>query len=61
MAEVSMYMTPSVRPAVPTEVRVTTVLDDRARQTVKTAVHHELKSSPPSSPTRPGDGSACSA
>ena len=42
MAEVSMYMTPSVRPAVPTEVRVTTVLDDRARQTVKTAVHHEL-------------------
>jgi pilus assembly protein CpaF len=42
MAEVSMYMTPSVRPAVATEVRVTTVLDDRARQALKTAVHHEL-------------------
>ncbi len=42
MAEVSMYMTPPARVAVPTEVRVTTVLDDSARHTLKTAVHHEL-------------------
>jgi pilus assembly protein CpaF len=37
-----MYMTPPVRAAVPTEVRVTTVLDDSARHSLKTAVHHEL-------------------
>ncbi len=42
MAEVSMYMTPPARVAVPTEVRVTTVLGDSARHTLKTAVHHEL-------------------
>ena len=42
MAEVSMYMTPPVRAAVPTEVRVTTVLGDSARNALKTAVHHEL-------------------
>ena len=42
MAEVSMYMTPPARVAVPTEVRVTTVLDDSARHALKTAVHHEL-------------------
>jgi len=42
MAELSMYMTPPVRAAVPTEVRVTTVLDDSARHSLKTAVHHEL-------------------
>jgi pilus assembly protein CpaF len=42
MPEVSMYMTPPTRTAVPTEVRVTTVLDDHARNALKTAVHHEL-------------------
>ena len=42
MAEVSMYMTPPVRAAVPTEVHVTTVLGDSARNALKTAVHHEL-------------------
>jgi pilus assembly protein CpaF len=42
MAEVSMYMTPSVRPAVVTEVRAPAVLDERARHALKTAVHHEL-------------------
>jgi pilus assembly protein CpaF len=42
MAEVSMYMTPPARAAVPTEVHVTTVLGDSARNALKTAVHHEL-------------------
>ena len=42
MPEVSMYMTPPTRTAVPTEVRVTTVLNDSARHALKTAVHHEL-------------------
>ena len=42
MAEVSMYMTPPARVAVPTEVHVTTVLGDSARNALKTAVHHEL-------------------
>ncbi len=42
MAEVSMYMTPPARAAVPTEVHVTTVLGDSARHALKTAVHHEL-------------------
>ena len=42
MPEVSMYMTPPTRPAVSTEVRVTAVLDDSARNSLKTAVHHEL-------------------
>ena len=42
MPEVSMYMTPPVRAAVPTEVHVTTVLGDSARNALKTAVHHEL-------------------
>jgi pilus assembly protein CpaF len=35
-------MTPPTRPAVSTEVRVTAVLDDSARNSLKTAVHHEL-------------------
>ena len=42
MAELSMYMTPPARAAVPTEVHVTTVLGDSARHALKTAVHHEL-------------------
>ena len=42
MPEVSMYMNPPTRPAVSTEVRVTAVLDDSARNSLKTAVHHEL-------------------
>jgi pilus assembly protein CpaF len=42
MAELSMYMTTPTRPAVATEVRVTAVLGDAARNTLKTAVHHEL-------------------
>jgi len=37
-----MYMTPPARAAVPTEVHVTTVLGDSARNALKTAVHHEL-------------------
>jgi pilus assembly protein CpaF len=37
-----MYMTPSVRPAVVTEVRAPAVLDESARHALKTAVHHEL-------------------
>ena len=40
MPEVSMYMTPTARPAVNAEVRVT--LGDAARHTLKTSVHHEL-------------------
>ena len=42
MAEVSMYMTPSVRPAAVTEVRAPAMLDDHTRNALKTAVHHEL-------------------
>ena len=42
MAEVSMYMTPPVLPAVAVEVRVTAVLGESARHALKTAVHHEL-------------------
>ena len=42
MAELSMYMTPPALATAPTEVRVTTVLGDSARHSLKTAVHHEL-------------------
>jgi pilus assembly protein CpaF len=41
MADLSMYMTPAARP-VTAEARVTAVLGDAARNTLKTAVHHEL-------------------
>jgi pilus assembly protein CpaF len=41
MAEVSLYMTPPARAAVP-DVRANTVLTDSVRHTLKTAVHNEL-------------------
>jgi pilus assembly protein CpaF len=42
MPETSLFMTAPVRPALATEVRVTAVLGDSARHTLKTAVHQEL-------------------
>jgi pilus assembly protein CpaF len=42
MSEASLFMTAPTRGIVATEVRVNTVLSDKARHAVKTAVHHEL-------------------
>jgi pilus assembly protein CpaF len=42
MSDVSLFMTAPTRTLVATEVRVNTVLSDKTRHAVKTAVHHEL-------------------
>src|ERR1700732_40087 len=42
MSEASLFMTAPTRALVATEVRVNTVMTDKTRHTVKTAVHHEL-------------------
>jgi pilus assembly protein CpaF len=41
-AEASMYMTPPARTGVVAEIRITAVLGDSARNTLKMAVHNEL-------------------
>jgi len=42
MAELSMYLTPSVHPLAPIDNRATSVLGEATRHELKTAVHHEL-------------------
>ncbi len=42
MSELSMYTTPSASTAGVAEVRTPAVLGERARNSLKTAVHHEL-------------------
>lgn len=42
MSEASLYMTLPSRPPIVSEVKANTVLSDGVRNTIKTAVHHEL-------------------
>ncbi len=42
MAEISIFMTPHLAPAIPAEMRVNTTITDAARSALRTAVHNDL-------------------